>query len=182
MNLCRLIRVNSNIYNVSSEKSDKVYKRSKKIVDEKKLVQILPINGLTKKKKKKRKEYLAQILSRLNIFKRDRNLKSFRISQNARVENKSVNTVDDLSLTFVLLFIESSDRLLSCTCYDLIFEFLLRYVLLYNNDVCDKFRGLTNIDMFQTIRSRAVALNRTEIPLIRNLTSHRISSVSSRFS
>lgn len=55
MNLCRLIRVNSNIYNVSSEKSDKVYKRSKKIVDEKKLVQILPINGLTKKKKKKGK-------------------------------------------------------------------------------------------------------------------------------
>lgn len=53
MNLCRLIRVNSNIYNVSSEKSDKVYKRNRKIVDEKKLVQILPINRLIKKKERK---------------------------------------------------------------------------------------------------------------------------------
>lgn len=63
MNLCRLIRVNSNIYNVSSEKSDKVYKRSKKIVDEKKLVQILPINGLTKKKKKKERIFSPDIIS-----------------------------------------------------------------------------------------------------------------------
>lgn len=102
-------------------------------------------------------------------------MKSFRISQNVRVENKSVNTVDDLSLTFVLLFIESSDRLLSCTCYDLIFEFLLRYVLLYNATSAINFR----LNEYRYVPDILWSITNsgpkwTEIPLIRNLRSYLI--------
>lgn len=102
-------------------------------------------------------------------------MKSFRINQNVRVENKSVNTVDDLSLTFVLLFIESSDRLLSCTCYDLIFEFLLRYVLLYNATSAINFR----LNEYRYVPDILGPITNsgskwTEIPLIRNLRSYLI--------
>ena len=73
----------------------------------------------------KRRDYFTDVRTTWKSF-------HARNEENERVENKNVNTLDDLSLTFVLLFIESSDRLLSCTCHDLISGFLLRCVLLYN--------------------------------------------------